>query len=418
LAALQQRVVPAGQAGFIAPSFALLLGQTQLSPPPAAAHAAEIAYEGFKMFPLVETGEPAFPNASVYFLHRDRALMHRSKFPSILLRMEHDERLNNADLSQVKAAVQNGELIFASSSALGDGMVLLGPYLAPLFGAMSPFVWAFPVTRASGTIIFSLGRAISGTMGEAVEPLQLLPSHGPDSTIDAPRLNQRSCAAAIQWWVRRLDKLLSILSDPAVYGDLGGRYRPSKSLHAVLSVEQVFRRIASIQHAHRNAEARRVLMFTVLDTLERLTNRRSTEMCNLNLARHTLVNLRSDISDDVGAVLLPAAERAVQALEALQDGFFLQRQLGAAKVEFTAKDGTVQALDPIDAAAEYIRVLRNATHGHGTNREDRRLSTDALLAHHNGIIPADLPLLPYLYLLELLSRPDMLRHNLYNGGLV
>ena len=124
------------------------------------------------------------------------------------------------------------------------------------------------------------------------------------------------------------------------------------------------------------------------------------------------------MSKDVAAVLLPAADRAVAALEAVQDGFFLRRQVGAAKVEYTDKDGTLQSLDPVDAAAEYIRVLRNATHGHGTNREDRKLSTDALLAHHNGVIPTDLPLLPYLYLLELLSKPEMLRHNLYRGGLV
>ena len=417
-ATLQQRAVPAGQAGFIAPSFGLLLGQTQMAAPSIAAEAAQVAFEKFKNFPMAETGQRAFPEASVHFVSRDRALMHRSKFASILLRMEHDDRLRNADLSQVSAAVESGELIFASSSALGEGMVLLDAFLAPLFGAISPFVWAFPVTRASGTIVFSLGCAVSGTMGEAVEPLQLLPSHGPDSTIDAPQLKRRSGAATIQWWVRRLDRCLSILSDPAVYADQDGCYRPSKALHGMLSVEQVFRRVGSIQHAHRNADARQVLMFTVLDTLDRLTNRRLTDMCNLHLAQRTLATLRSEMSKDVAAVLLPAADRAVAALEAVQDGFFLRRQVGAAKVEYTDKDGTLQSLDPVDAAAEYIRVLRNATHGHGTNREDRKLSTDALLAHHNGVIPTDLPLLPYLYLLELLSKPEMLRHNLYRGGLV
>lgn len=415
---LQKRVAPAGQAGLIAPAFGLLLGQTQLAAPAVVAEVCKVAYEEFKRFPVAETGEPAFPDTSVHFVHRDRSLMHRSKFSSILLRMEHDQRLRDADLTQVASAIEGGDLIFASSSALGSGMVLLDCYLAPLFGAMSPFVWAFPVTRASGTIIFSLGCPISGTLGEAAEPLQLLPSQGPEATIEAPKLSRRSGAATVKWWVRRLDKFLSVVTDPAVYSDVDGRYVASKNLHAILSVEQVFRRVTSIQHAHRNADARRVLLFTVLDTLERLTNRRLTEMCNLNFARRTLEDLRAGMSADVASVLLPAAERAINSLETMQKGFFLQRQMGSDKVEFTDRDGVLQALEPIRAVAEYIRVLRNATHGHGSNREDRKLSTDALLAHHDGVIPNDLALLAYLYLLELLTKPDMLRRNLYNGGLV
>jgi hypothetical protein len=43
-AALQQRAVPAGQAGFIAPSFELLLGQTQMAAPSAAAETAKVAF--------------------------------------------------------------------------------------------------------------------------------------------------------------------------------------------------------------------------------------------------------------------------------------------------------------------------------------------------------------------------------------
>jgi hypothetical protein len=330
--------------------------------------------------------------------------------------MDRDERLRSADVAQISSAVEGGELIFASSSALGSGMVLLDAYLAPLFGAMTPFVWAFPATRASGTIIFSLGCPIAGILGEAAEPLQILPTQGPEGIIDAPRLTRHSGAATVKWWVRRIDTFLSVLTDPAVYSNMDGRYVASKHLHALLSVEQVFRRVASIQYSHRNADARKVLFFTVLDTLDRLTNRRLTEMCNLSFARKTLDNLRADMPGDVAAVLLPAAERAVASLEVLQHGFFLQRQIGADKVEFADKDGTVQALDPVDAVAEYIRVLRNATHGHGSNREDRKLSTDALLAHHDGVVPNDLALLAYLYLLELLTKPEMLRRNLYDGG--
>jgi hypothetical protein len=55
---------------------------------------------------------------------------------------------------------------------------------------------------------------------------------------------------------------------------------------------------------------------------------------------------------------------------------------------------------------------------HGSNREDAVPRTDALLAHHDGTIHHDLPLLGYLYLLELLTRPDLLRQVLFSSARV
>lgn len=75
-------------------------------------------------------------------------------------------------------------------------------------------------------------------------------------------------------------------------------------------------------------------------------------------------------------------------------------------------------LSPEAAAAEYIRVLRNATHGHGSNREAARGRTNALLAQHDGELPHDLALLGYPYLLDLLNNPSGFRRTLYNGGMV
>jgi hypothetical protein len=210
--------------------------------------------------------------------------------------------------------------------------------------------------------------------------------------------------------------MFGVLSDPAVYTNSDHDYMPSKHLHAQLSVEQLFRRTASIQRAHRDTDARRVLLFTTLDTLERVTSRTLTTMCTLSFARRTLKELRKSLSVEVAQLLLPAAERAVEALAALQDGFFLARQSGSTVVDFIDTNGDPAHLSLEDAAAEYVRVLRNATHGHGSNREDAKLRTDALLAHHNGALHHDLALLGYLYLLDLLSHPEKLRRTLWDGG--
>lgn len=374
-------------------------------------------FDDIKEITLAETDQPAFPNASVHFVQRDQALLHRTKLASVLLRLRHDDALRSADISKLTEANARGELVFAASSGIGDGLATLDAYMAPLLGAMTPFVWAIPATRASGTVIYALGSQISGTEVEAAEPLQLLPTRGAAVPSSAPTLSGRSAEATIRWWVRRLDGMLGVLSDPAVYTNAKSDYIPSKHLHAQLSVEQLFRRTASIQRAHRDSDARRVLLFTTLDTLERVTSRTLTTMCTLSFAQRTLDGLRRSLSADVAQLLLPAAERAVEALAEVQKGFFLARQLGRNAVEFVDTNGVAEHLSLDDAAAEYLRSLRNATHGHGSNREDAKPRTDALLAHHDGSLHHDLALLGYLYLLDMLSHPDNLRRTLWAGGM-
>lgn len=365
---------------------------------------------------MVGTNEAAFPNASAHFVSRDIALLHRMKLAAVLLRLEHDDSLRNASVQQAVEANARGELVFAASTAHSDGVATLDAYLAPMFGAMTPFVWAFPATRASGTVIYALGSQVAGTAGNASEPLHVLPARGPDDASSAPRLTRRSAEAAIGWWAKRLDGLFGVLSDPAVFTNESNAYVPSKHLHAQLTIEQLFRRTGSIQRAHRDTDARRVLLFTSLDTLERLTSRTLTTMCTLSFAQRTLDQLRKQLSGDVGALLLPAADRAVRALAEVQSGFFLSAQLRTNRVDFYDTDGNPVQLSLEEAAAEYLKVLRNATHGHGSNRVDAKRKTDALLAYHDGSLPHDLALLGYLYLLDVLCHPAMLRRVLWDGG--
>jgi len=116
------------------------------------------------------------------------------------------------------------------------------------------------------------------------------------------------------------------------------------------------------------------------------------------------------------AVLMPAVDRAVDALRELQDGFYLPQQLGTGRVDYTDADGARVSLPLDQAAAEYMRLLRNATHGHGSNRRERQALTNTLLVQHDGHVPHDLALVGYLYLLELLADPPMLRRTLYAAG--
>lgn len=178
----------------------------------------------------------------------------------------------------------------------------------------------------------------------------------------------------------------------------------------------MFRRVGSIQRADRDRDARHVLLFTVLDTLERLNGRTLVEMCTLSFAERTARRVRKALPGDAAAVLMPNVDRALAALGRLQEGFYLPDQLDAERVAFTDEAGTPSSLTRERATAEYLRILRNATHGHGSNRAERKALTNTLLVQHDGHVPHDLALLGYLYLLELLAVPALLRRTLYAGG--
>ena len=209
-----------------------------------------------------------------------------------------------------------------------------------------------------------------------------------------------------------------MLTDPAVFTDNSGIYHPTKQLHALLTTEQLFRRVGSIQTGDRDATGRRVLLFTVADTLERLTGWSIETLCSLRFARQRLSNLEAQVPSTAAPVLLPGARRAVRALEMLHDGFHTRAHDGDTTITVPRADGGIDTLDLDRAAARYMGVLRNATHGHGAKSPDVALIANALLAHHDGQLPHDLALLGYLYLLDVLSRPEDLALRLYRGGAV
>jgi len=293
----------------------LALHQLRLSTAPRAdARRVARAVRDHVLSIRMDDGAPVFPHAGVHLIRRDPAVLHRTKLPAVLLRLEHDPQMRSGDLAQAQAALAAGGLVFESSAGLSDGVLLLDAYLAPLFGALTPFVWALPASRASGTVVLSLGRALPGTAGEAAEPLQLLPARGPGAARQRPDLPPGSAAAALTWWSRRLDRLLATLSDPAVYADAAGEYVPQKHLHALLTTDQVFRRVGSIQRADRDRDARHVLLFTVLDTLERLNGRTLVEMCTLSFAKRIARRLRQGLPGLAAAVLMPNVDCALVAL--------------------------------------------------------------------------------------------------------
>jgi hypothetical protein len=356
----------------------------------------------------VEGQELAFQNAGVFGVRRSEELLHRIKLVSVLIRLQHDERLRGGDLTALQAQHDQRVSVFAASEGLHQGFYLMDQYLGPLLGALTPAVWGFMSHRAHGAVVFSYGRPIGGSSSVPSELLRTLPTRGADRVTDFAALDPLAIPSALSWWVDRLNDLFGVISDPAVFVNPEGRYQPSLHLQAILTTEQLFSRVLSIKAAHSDSNAQRVLLFTVLDTIEALTGRPIEKNCDHAFADKTFARLSEHIPNHAAQVLLPRARRGVEALSEVRNGFFLREDGGGVML----RPSTNQVVSLDRASAEYLKLLRNATHGHGANKKSQVEATEALLARHDGHIPFEVALLGWLYLLDVLSQPEALRRHL------
>lgn len=353
--------------------------------------------------------EPAarpFANAGVHLVRRSKVLLMRLKLPSVLLKVPTTSSAN--DRAALLKRNERGEQVFSASDNLRDGHYLFDAYTGPLLGALTPFVWGFAAYRDSGVIVVSLGTPVAGASGDAAELLQTLPTQSGSPAVPAPQSSAGGAGAALRWWVVRLDAMFAVISDPAVFAGSDGRYQPAAHLHALLTVEQLFRRIASIQASHRDLQARRVLLFSALDTIEKLTGRDLLQLTRLSRAQRAFDGVRTGMSLPAQEILIPAAERGLGSLRAVQAGFHRVDDRGFVALQDVSGERQI-SLEV--AACHYVKMLRNATHGHGGKGEEATRAT-SLLEQHSGEVPHDLGLLAYLWLLDLLDRPDDLRTSL------
>jgi hypothetical protein len=373
--------------------------------------AVEANYQSFCAIGA-EGGELAFPDVAVAFVRADKALAGRATLARVLMRIEEEPEL-----------LENRPIPTAGRTVFGSGWHLqsdLGytrdAYLGPLFLCLSPWVWAFAQARISGSVVYNLGTAFVGRLGEASELIQLfLPPGTTESTL-RPEIGPADSAATLAWWVEHLDQLFGLITDPASYVDANGDFRPRRQFEVLLSIEQLGRRIVSILANDRDLSARRLLGFAALDTLEGLGIISLDEACRLTRAQRALESLEGQLPETVARMLLPTARRAVEALRTCQNGFYLSSRIGTSGVRFPDGRGGERTVPLDEAVSLYLRVLRNANHGFTGRNDTQRRRDEILLMAHDGDIPGEVALLPYLYWLTTLADPEPLRRQLRRLG--
>lgn len=368
-------------------------------------------YDNLGVTPMENTDEQAFPHRSAHLIASTNLLAGRARLPAIMFRFDQEP-----DAMQTISTIGDEESAFASSSECYREIIGLTSYLGPLLGSLSPRFWCLPTARPPFAILLSLGMHINGQRNSPMEPMQLLPTFGRnESSTHIGELPPDSYRHATQWWATRLNQMFRYLTDPTVFGNTDGVYDPYEHQHWLLTFNQVFSLTTALQAGGRNVAVQRALMNTLLDTFaDRFKGRDFDKLCTYNTAKKVAVRVRTRMPEDVAMLLMPLADRAVESLREVEDGFFIRRQRGDANVVVKIpEDPCPHQRQPQRATAILLKVFRNATHGFGGLSPNPRAQNDRiaerLLAVHTGNIPADLVYLPYLYLLEVLSDPEHVR---------
>ncbi|GAB3228239.1 hypothetical protein [Mycolicibacterium hippocampi] len=358
------------------------------------------------------TNELLFAGLSAHLLIATDLLVHRVRLPAILFRFDQD-----TDAVNTIAGLGDEGGYFASSTKWFHGIISASHYFGPLLGCLAPGFWCIPAGRPPATILFNLGTGIAGYRHTPMEPMQLLPAEGRDEPVSKVELSPETCRVAITWWTNRLNQMFGYLCDPTTFSNKQGIYDPYEHQHWLLTFGQVFELTTAIQTLSRNYAAQRALMNTLLDSFaDRIIDCDFDRLCRYDHAKDTADRVRSKMPDVVATLLMPLADRAVEALGGVRDGFFFREQRGDKNVVVRIPgSGQGHHREPPRAVAMLLKLYRNATHGFGGLRQpqnEKDVVAERLLAHHTGEMPDDLVFLPYLYLLDTLCHPDAVRRTI------
>ena len=121
-----------------------------------------------------DTDERLYPNVGAYLISPRPlcSIARRSRRFSCALRVTESF---NAPISRHQGGSARGEVVFSASDGLGDGFAVIDATFRASWRPQ-PVRLGFSAARPYGGVIYTLGAAIPGVAGEALEPLHLLPS--------------------------------------------------------------------------------------------------------------------------------------------------------------------------------------------------------------------------------------------------
>ena len=378
------------------PAATLLQMQVLITAAPTVETAINVAHQTFSNWVL-----PSEPEASCHLIEVSETLGYRYSVTRALLNVHEPAR--------TKTAAETQKLLFRSAqNLLSDITFGLDAYLDCMCSSLSPDVWAFPIPRPGGIILVVFGRVTPGQSSIPRDKIQLLAptKDNPRCYSSDPSITADDLVKGAQWWIQRLNLLFSIASEPGNHV-VDGAYNPSMALEKLLTLEQVFRDCQSIATSTRDQHVRLTLAFQALLRIKGLVPSLAwRKVFGITAARKTLRTIKSAMPANLHPIYLPRAERAIAALEEMEQGFFLANRAGEEKIRLpNDNSGKEELVTRSHAVTDWLQLYRNSLHGFDQPTTPRQ---QALLASHDGHIPGAVADLAWLQLLGLLAKPESL----------
>jgi len=347
-----------------------------------------------------------FPDLSVWAVREEPIAHFRHQYVRTLVLAEHYP--DEVDL------VKRGLLANQMASGLsGSGLSPVGGRLTPLLVSAAPWIMGLVSERIGGAIVFMLGKHEYGkhsTLPHAdlIDQLQSgafgAENRGPRSQ---PAFSGDDAVEALRWWVQGLNALAAVELDPATHAT-NGTFDPVQHLATSLTIDRLIATILQISSAdRRNPVARKLLFFDALELVDGLFQKFHVST-GAAAARKQLARLEADMPAAVQRVLLPRCRAAIEALEAMQHGFWVPSSITSDGVLVPTDAGLSETMTKDRAVGAVLRMIRNGHHGFVSAGFKARPRDRALLTLHDGKIPDALPDLAFFQLVRLLAYPWLL----------
>lgn len=342
------------------------------------------------------TSEPLFPQHSVHDIRINEIVYRWAKLPQIALYLRHHSLATIVEESKATPL----EPIFQASAALLEGSIFGGLYFAPLLGNLCPLMWGIGAPRLGQVIIYTFGRIIGGrglgASRDQLDSLHLLTHHVSSYDFDTNHpdetpLHKAVFSEAVDWWASRINNTLVDIYSPTTYVDGAGFYVPEAHQRWMLNLEHLLSRISAILRHPRDQSAQLLLMFPAMDLLGDafIASNGIGQLMIPSRIRKRIKMIEDRVPDRIKPVIMAPAYRALTAAEQVSSGFF---------VPSPNPDATIES-----RLIHMWNARRNSTHGFNNNAE--------ILAEHTGRLPADIVLVPMVYLLDILTdREHLLKH--------
>lgn len=361
----------------------------------------------------------SLPDATLWLVTAEQTLLPRLSLSQLLFQFEHTPDLDEAELmSDARRSLEAQSL---------TNRIATSDIVQPVFLAFSPAATGFAMPWLPHTLALEFGAVVDlrrrspVSLNSVYEPRVLSPPINPEGgEVWINSIPKTSLGTLLAWWVRCLDLIYAIITDPTRFSAPDGTLDSGAQLAFRLTVERVLADLRVLNASPQApALARLGATFDLLDKLETLLGygpksgktfgrewRTGNGFRRLLDRREALPLMEQGFSNLPSQLGSRFAERARvlfdKTYQEIEDGVLRGRR---AEKGVRVGRAELKTMSIEDYVGSVVRAVRNSSHG----LLDQLAGPDAdVAATHTGALPETLPEMVALIAWALLADPERL----------